>query len=330
MATNASLFQVFLDQHDDAAWGQVIASLRPAIHPADQVATRIWFAFFPLKLRRALALSPDPARAARELLLSGKYRLADQIDSSAHFLYGHRYWPEVKSAVSAYAASATAPASLALGEQILEVACRSAERLKVDPALLVGITAVAFMTLQQVGWEAFQQTTAAAAATKRMRSPEQILRERARDDRQGLFGFLRTVDQVFTVTFDERDPGATFKVINMQDLATAAAKDRRDYRSRDPRCIEGPIPVECRTAACGTCWVGILSDPSKLSPPGEREVNKMKDFGYAGFSPEQHSIIRLACQTKCYGNVSIVIPPWNGVIGKLSNAQVSDEVTSNR
>ena len=38
----------------------------------------------------------------------------------------------------------------------------------------------------------------------------------------------------------------------------AAATDRRDYRSTDSRCIDGPIPIECRSGSCGSCWVGIL------------------------------------------------------------------------
>ena len=322
MAINGNLFQAFLNQHDDKAWARVVAGLLSSIHPVDQTATRIWFSFFPLKLFRTLEESQDPARTAGELLLAGKYRLGDQVDNSAEFLYGHRYWPEVKQAVAEYAEGVTTPASLALTEQILEVSKRVAGQLKAEPSLLVGITAVAFMTWQQVGPGIFKQPAhPSAKAAKRAKSPEQVLADRAKDDKPGWLGFLKTVDQEFTVTFKENEPTATFKVVNMQDLTMAAAKDRRDYRSRDPRCIEGPIPVECRTAACGTCWVGILSPTSKLSEPAEREIKKMKEFGYRGFSPDQGSVIRLACQTKCYGNVSIVIPPWNGVIGKLDKEE---------
>ena len=43
----------------------------------------------------------------------------------------------------------------------------------------------------------------------------------------------------------------------------------------------------------------------------------MKECGYAGFTPERGSLIRLACQTQGHGNVTVVIPSWNGVIGKL-------------
>jgi ferredoxin len=317
MADNKALFQAFLNQHDDKAWTRVMVQLLPSIHAVDQTATRIWFSFFPLKLAHALQSSPNPEQTAKELLLSGKYRLEDQIDSSAEFLYGHRYWPEVKHAVAEYAA-ATAPSDLALAEHVLEVARRTAARLNVDVSLLVGITAIAFMTLQQVGYDAFQRTTA-PASSKWTKSPDQVLKERNKEARGGLFGFLKTVDKEFTVTFRENDRDCRFKLINMQELATAAARDTRDYRSRDPRCIEGPIPVECRSAACGSCWVGVLAGAEKLCEPTALEVRKMAEyFGYPGFTPNKDSIIRLACQAKCYGNVTIVIPPWNGILGKLN------------
>ena len=41
----------------------------------------------------------------------------------------------------------------------------------------------------------------------------------------------------------------------------------------------------------------------------------MKVFGYLD-SDEEQPIIRLACQARTFGAVSIVIPPWNGFIGK--------------
>ena len=38
-------------------------------------------------------------------------------------------------------------------------------------------------------------------------------------------------------------------------------------------------------------------------------------FGYKQ-GDEAKPIMRLACQAQAEGNVSIVIPPWNGVFGK--------------
>lgn len=142
------------------------------------------------------------------------------------------------------------------------------------------------------------------------------MRERAKDDSQGLLGFLRTVNKKWTVTYDENDDRATYRMKHVQDLAWGAADDRsRNWREIDPRRVEGPIPVECRSASCGTCWVGVLGGAEKLSDVAAREGKKIKEFGYIDTS-EPKPLIRLACQAQTHGAVSIVIPPWNGVFGK--------------
>ena len=144
------------------------------------------------------------------------------------------------------------------------------------------------------------------------------MHKRARDDWQGPLGFTRGLKKRWTVTFDENRPKARFTAINGQEIASAAQSDKRDYRSVDPRCTpgEGPIPVECRAASCGTCWVGVLGGAEKLSPVSPRDEGRpMKGFGYLD-SNEEQPIIRLACQARAFGAVSIVIPPWNGVFGK--------------
>ncbi|MFY9608555.1 MAG: 2Fe-2S iron-sulfur cluster-binding protein [Blastocatellia bacterium] len=309
------MFEAFLNRHDEQAWDEVIRALEPSIHEVDQAATRIWFYFFPLSLARALQQAEDPEQLARKLLLKGRYLLKDQINSSHKFLYGHRYWPEAKSAVATLAASSGAPASLDLAAQIRDIAREVAGRVKVEESLLVGITAVAFMTLQQVGATAFK-TSAAVPKRSSAKTPRQILGERARDDKQGLLSFLKP-DKIFTVTFDESDPEARFKLISTQHITTAAAGDKRAYYEREPRCIvgEGPIPVECRSASCGTCWVGVLGGADKLSEVLELESRRIKEFGYID-TGEPKPLIRLACQAQAYGAVSIVIPPWNGVFGK--------------
>lgn len=324
MSNNETPFYSYLSQINDADWAKIIDELSPTIHPVDRRATRIWFAFFPVKLYRALANSPDLEETVKTLLLKGKYRLDDQVDSSAEFLYGHRYWPDVKREVSEHLAKAdtvTPPTA-----QIRAVAARIAAKVKAAESLLVGITAIAFGTLQQVGPELFKQPAQPGTYGKNWRrSPDQIVADRAKDDSQGLFGFLKTIDKKFTVTFREHEPGCKFKIINMQDVTMAATQDKRDHHARDARCMpgEGPIPVECRTSACGTCWVGVLSPTEKISPPGERETNKWSYFGYQGFTGESDSPIRLACQIRAYGNVTIVIPPWNGIISKLEEKEES-------
>jgi len=311
------LFEAFLNRHDDNAWREIVHTLLPSIHEVDRTATQIWFYFFPLALLRALQQAGDPEQLARKLSLSGKFLLRDQVDGSHAFLYGHRYWPQVKTAVSELAASTNAPASLDLATQISGVAASVASRIKVDASLVTGITAVAFMTLQQVGAAVFKSAPGAVRNLSD-KTPEQILRDRARDDRQPFLTSLFNPDKIFSINFDERDPAAKFKLINTQHLTTAAANDKRDHHSRDPRCVigEGPIPVECRSAACGTCWVGVLGGSEKLSEVAALEWRKIAEFGYID-TDEPRPLIRLACQAQAYGNVTIVIPPWNGVFGKF-------------
>jgi len=313
----------FLSQLDEESWAAALTALLREIHEVDKAATQIWFAFYPLGLFRALEAADDPATLAQRLLLQGKYEVKDQIDSSHTFLYGHRYWPEVKLAVIEAASSLTPDTGLRLADHILAVAHGIAERSKVDESLLVGITAVAFMTLTQVGLAQFKATPGAVLidAKHARKSPDQVLRERARDDSQGWLGFLRTVNKRWTVTYDENDESATYKLNSMQDLAWGAADDRtRNWREIDPRRIEGPIPVECRSASCGTCWVGVLGGAEKLSHVAAREGKKIKEFGYIDTN-EPQPIIRLACQAQAHGAVSIFIPPWNGVFGKYLRAQ---------
>lgn len=314
-----TLFEAFLNQHDDETWDLVVQRLLPEIHEVDRNATQIWFRFFPLALLRALQRAEDPAGLAVELRLQGKCFLKDQIDESHSFLYGHRYWPAVKAAISEFATAPKAPASLDLSLQILEVASIAAKRMSADRSLLVGMTAAGFMTLQHVGIAEFTSAPGATSVHPSFarKSPEQVLKQRARDDGQGIFGFLRGSEKIYSVIFNECDPEAKFKLIATQELTNAAANDKRDYFSRDPRCIpgEGPIPVQCRSAACGTCWVGILGGAEKLSEVRRLEAQRIKEFGYIDTSNPK-PIIRLACQAQAVGAVSIVIPPWNGVFGK--------------
>jgi len=342
-ATAETPFISLLNQCDEPAWTAMIGSLLPSIHAVDRNATQIWFSFYPLGLYLALAETEDAEKLARELLLQGNYYLRDQIDSSHKFLYGHRYWPQVKQAVERHAAewnrsqsvspnqSQTEVCATALSEQILAVAAAAAAALKVDKSLLVGITAVAFMTVRQAGLAPFKAAPGNIQIDKKhvKKSPDQVLKERAKDDSQGMLGFLKTVDKKWTVVFDENDAEAKYKLNNSQDLAWGAADDRsRDWAALDPRRIEGPIPVECRSASCGTCWVGVLGGAEKLAAVGTREDKKIKEFGYIN-TAELKPLIRLACQAQAEGAVSIVIPPWNGVFGKYLKAKQQPVVEEN-
>jgi ferredoxin len=145
-----------------------------------------------------------------------------------------------------------------------------------------------------------------------------VLRTRARGDGQGIFGFLKGAEKTYSIVFDEDDQDKSFKLISGQELTTAAADDNRHFTPRDPRLLgsEGPIPVQCRAAACGTCWVGVLGGAEKLSDVDRFEGTRIKDFGYIN-TDERKPMIRLACRAQAFGSVSIVIPPWNGVFGKF-------------
>ncbi len=319
-----------LSRADATEWRQAIDRLAPEIHAIDRDATRIWFAFFPLELHEALerarSAGPEAEQAlVRSLRLMGSWRLADQIDTSHRFLYTHRYWPQAKLA----AASVVVTPGAGLIDLIRSVADTAARTARVDPEMLLGIAAVALMTRRQVGVEALAAAPGGVHLSEaiRARSPHQVMARRAKNDSQGLFGFLRGVRKQWTITYHENDSSATFPAIHGQEIATAAQSDRRDHRGRDPRCIpgEGPIPVECRAASCGTCWVGVLAGRDRLSPVVERdERQRMKVFGYLD-STEPQPLLRLACQAKAHGAATVVIPPWNGFIAAVrqSNSQLT-------
>lgn len=312
------LFLSFLNQHDDAAWLRMMDRLERAIHPIDRVATRVWLHCYPLALDRAMAAADDPAALARRLVLKGRWRLADQIDGSHAFLYGHRYWPQVKQATLAYATRGSAPGSLDLAAQIQELAGEVARAERLDVALLVGIATVGLRTLQQVGVGALAAAPGLVSLPEPWRrlTADAVMAARARDDWQGWFGWMRGQKQ-WTVTFIESDAAARFPLVDSQHITTAAALDRRDHRARDARCSEGPIPVHCRSCSCGTCWVGILGGSEKLGPMEEQERRKLAELGYIDTRDEK-PVIRLACMAQAFGAVSIVIPPWNGQIGRLN------------
>ena len=320
-------FESFLRQHDEESWSATLTTLLRSMHEVDRNATQIWFSFYPLSLFQALEQSDDPHTLEQRLLMQGTYYLKDQIDSSHTFLYGHRYWPELKSAVQQHARAFADGDRTSLTDQILAVAKQVAAQAKIDDALVIGITAVAFMTIRQAGLAAFEAAPGRMLIDKKhaRKSAADVLRERAVDDSQGFLSFLRTVDKKWTVNYDENDDRAKYRLNHMQDLAWGAADDRsRNWRELDPRRIEGPIPVECRSASCGTCWVGVLGGAEKLSDVAAREGKKIKEFGYLD-TGEAKPLIRLACQAQAHGAVSIVIPPWNGVFGKYLKKSVNNQ-----
>jgi ferredoxin len=320
---NESNFELYLKNFNELDWQAAVESLLESIHEVDRNAVRIWFRFYPLSLYRFVSES-GPEEAKQGLAMQGDYGLDDRIDTSHNFLYGTRYWKTVKAAIQAEAQVFTGE-GVELQEEIRQIATMVAEKVKADASLLVGITAVGLMTLVQVGLEKFSEAPGDVAKPSGLmaKSPDSIVRSRAADDSQGLFGFLKTVNKKYSVIHDELS-GRRFEIVNDQEIASASANDRsQDWQAKDPRCWEGPVPVECTSASCGTCWVGVIAGEEKLSEVARRERRAIKVFGYDR-TDEQKPVIRLACQAKAHGNVTLVIPPWNAVFGKKVYGDVEE------
>ena len=313
-----------LETYAEADWLAAVDSLLPTIHEVDRNAIQIWFRFYPLDLVRYLEGADDVEQAIKGINLEGDFGLLDKIDTSHRFLYGHRYWPYVKQAVQARVESEELFSDLAA--EISDVAKAVAKEAKADGSLTTAIAAVGLMTLVQTGYEDLKKAAGVAEKPSGLmaKSPSEIVAEREKDDSQGVFGFLKTIDKKFSVAFNAFASDGTFKIINDEEIASASQKDRtRDWQSLDSRCWEGPVPIECTSASCGTCWVGVVGGQEKLSEPSERERRRMKVFGY-NQPDDTKPFLRLACQAKASGNVSIVIAPWNAVFGKKVRGNVED------
>jgi ferredoxin len=317
--------ETYLDQFSEQEWFNTLDSLLPNIHPVDKNAVQIWFRFYPLEFRRFIQRQHDESDVRRSLGLLGNYDLADEIGISHRFLYGHRYWRTLKQAIEAEAESFS-DSKIGLADLIKTVSADAAKVANTDVSLVLGITAVGLMTLNQVGLEKFKGASGNVEKPTRLmaKSPDAIVAERKKDDSQGLFGFLRTVDKKYSVSWIDKEGSGRFQIINDEEIASASARDQsQNWRERDERCWEGVVPVECRSASCGTCWVGVLAGEEKLSEVGRRERYRMKVFGYQQ-PQDAKPILRLACQAKAYGNATIVIPPWNGVFGRKVYGNVEE------
>ena len=318
-------FEAFLNKFDENDWFSTLQNLLSDIHPVDRTAVEIWFRFYPLELFQTLQKAQNKKELIQKFVLQGNYELKNQIDSSHHFLYGHRFWLEAKAEIEKRAESFNEENS-DLENEIRRIAKTLSEKVKTDESLLIGIAAVGLMTLVQSGLENFKNAKGKIKQPQGLmkNSPDKIIAERAKDDSQGLFGFLKTVDKQWTVTYDEAASDAKFKLFDDEEIASGSARDQsKNWRELDERCQEGVVPVECRSAACGTCWVGILGGAEKLTEVSRRERRQMKVFGYK--QPEDAKpFLRLACQARAHGAISLVIPPWNGVFGKKVYGNVEE------
>jgi ferredoxin len=290
----------------DSSWAAALHELSPEIHPVDRDAVLIWFQFYPLGLLEVTSFAGRQEGIEEFYQLQGYFGAGEVADSSHSFLYSHRFWSAAKQAVT----SVPLHGSSRLVALIREVAAK----MDAPAGLGLPIAAIALMTLRQAGPE-FLST--AVAPPKDKRTPEQVLRDRAKDAKAGFFG-----KKVPRVIFNEADSEAWFPIIPTQHLTAAAELDKRPHHEKDRRCYigNGPIPVDCRSGTCGTCWVGVLGGNDKLDPVETYERKRMEYFGYweSPFhqADQPRPLIRLACQTVAHGSCSIVIPPWNGVWGK--------------
>ena len=320
----SSAFIKEIEKKTESDWLEAVQALLPAIHEVDRNAIQVWFRFFPLDLVRYLESADDVVETMKGIAMEGDFGVLDKIDVSHRFFYGHRYWPQVKAAVTERAESGE-PFST-IENEVKNIAKASAKAAKTNESLTTAISAVGVMTLVQAGLDEFKAAPGVAEkpSGKMTKTPDQIVADRAKDDSQGLFGFLKTIDKEFSVNFNAFAFQGAFKIIAEEEIASASQKDRsRDWQSMDSRCWEGPVPIECTSASCGTCWVGVLGGQEKLSEPSVRERRAMKVFGY-NQPDEAKPFLRLACQAKATGNVTLVIPPWNAVFGKKVRGNVQD------
>ena len=293
----------------DSDWPRTLNRLADRIHPVDRNATRIWFSLYPLLMHELSEATPDHAAFELFYQLRGHYRLRDAVHTSHRFLYGHRFWADAREAALALTPQDTLEATIVL----------AARQVKAPEALAVGIAAIALMTLRQAPAALRESTPPIEQYAGE--SPETWLARRATDAKPSFLARLSGQPSGPRIVFDEQSPEGAFRLHPTQDLTMAACEDKRPYHLTDSRCFEdmGPIPVECRSGSCGTCWIGVLGGNEQLSAVTPYERKRMEYLGYwdCGFedAAADRPLIRLACQTQASGSASIVIPSWCGVFG---------------
>ena len=307
----------YLSKFDESDWLAAVDNLLTCIHEVDRNAVQVWFRFYPLSLKRFIDAAENREETLHGFAMQGDFELKDQIDTSHHFLYGHRFWKTVKAAIEAEAVVFT-DQTHDLTTEIKQIGMLVSEKLKIERQMVNAMVAIGLMTLNQVGLDAFKAATGEIEKPSGImaKSPNAVIAERAKDDSQGLLGFLKTINKKFSVNYIAAHTTGKFPVMNEQEITSASANDRsQNWQEMDSRCWEGPVPVECTAASCGTCWVGVLGGEDKLDEVKRRERRQMKVFGY-NQPDDAKPFMRLACQARAAGNVTLVIPPWNAVFGK--------------
>ena len=311
-----------LSRYSPADWAAAVDTLSASVHPIDQNATRIWFAFFPLK--PASRAGSRGGRAEREaavvqtLRLMGRWRLVDQIDSSHAFLFAHRYWPQVKSAVTSFDQSITEATPLRGGRHVGRGG-RGAHRARRSrdarrdvrggahdaPPGRTGRAHGGARTDSSGGCRARAVAASGheAAGARRLagsvRLPARPHEALDGDVRRERFG--REVRRHQRP--GDRDGGADRQAglsRSRSALHAGRGTDSRRVPRRVMRHVLGRRARRRRQALAGR---------------RSRRAASVQMFGYLD-SQEPKPLIRLACQAKAHGAVSIVIPPWNGFLSK--------------
>lgn len=302
----------WLGRLDQAVWDQTVEELLPKVHEVDRLPLRIWFAWWPIKLTRGLSSATDIDDLERDWELRGDFSLEHQLSKTLGIFYATSCWPEVVRSVLNWAEGGQEDLETDLLNLILATGQEVALESTIDVAFILPLQAAAFMALCQIGSEPLSSSE--VIKSSKPSKPAQILKKRQRETGSGIFSFLRDADQQYTVCFDEGS-GDKFTAYHEQDLSMAAAMDTRDHTAGDARCTEGPIPFQCRSGSCGSCWIGVVGGKERLAPISEYEKKRLQYFGYlSGEDSGTHPPIRLACQAACRGSVTILVPPWNGVL----------------
>jgi len=302
----------WLAKLDQSVWDQTVKELLSKVHEIDRLPLRIWFAWWPIKLTRGLSSAADVSDLKRHWELRGDFSLEHQLSRTLGIFHAGSCWSEVVRSTLNWVEGGQEEFETDLLDLILVTGREVALESNIDIAFILPLQAAAFMVLCQVGTGPLSRSE--VRSSSKSLNPNKILKKRRRDKGSGILSFLRDADQQHTVCFDESS-GDNFTAYHEQDLSMAAAMDTRDHTVADPRCTEGPIPFQCRSGSCGSCWVGVVGGEERLAPISEYERRRLQYFGYLSKENlDTHPPVRLACQAACRGSVTILVPPWNGVL----------------
>ena len=256
-----------LSRYLPTEWDSAIETLTPEIHAIDLHATRVWFSCV------------------------AHTSLADRIATSHTFLYGHRYWPQVKRAILAAAKEASWPS--VLPELLDGIADHATRTTQVDRDQLLGITAASLRTLRQVGLDAFTASASTVQLPRwaHVRSIRQVRRARAHQTWRpfgALFGKVRV-----RVTYSEASPDASCGVVDGETIASGLPAELRG----------------CGGECSGACVIGLLAGAQYVSSMEADEEALLAATGCRqAKSADEYPLIRLACHARPSGDVTIVIP----------------------